>query len=134
MTHLESKEVEIHRSAESVFQFFSDIHNIGLLMPEQVESFTVSGETCTFTIKGMATLGLCYKSKTPNSKVVMTKFEKAPFDFDLSCSIMPTDDNSCRVKIEMDADLNAFLKMMAEKPLTNFLNLLADKYQSLSNA
>jgi len=33
-----------------------------------------------------------------------------------------------------DADLNPFLKMMAEKPLKNFLNLLVSRYCELNNS
>ncbi|MFN8153571.1 MAG: SRPBCC family protein [Bacteroidia bacterium] len=130
MTRLESNKDTIGQSAEQVFQFLTDFHNIGKLMPEQVEQFTVDGDTCKFTIKGMATLGLKYEQKTPNSEVVMVKHEKAPFDLKLICKIEDQGANS-GLQLFFDADLNPFLKMMAEKPLTNFLNLLVAKYKSL---
>ena len=67
MTRIESEKVKINKSAAEVFTFLSSFSNIGSLMPEQVEGFVTEGETCKFTIKGMATLGLKYESKTPNS-------------------------------------------------------------------
>lgn len=134
MTRIESEKAIIQKPAEEVFNFLSEFSNIGHLMPEQVEGFISDGETCKFTIKGMATLGLKYESKTPHSEVVMAKHEKAPFDLKLICRIDPKDNQSSELQLIMDADLNPFLKMMAEKPLTNFLNLLVKKYQSLSNS
>ncbi len=130
MTRLESNKETIGQSAEQVFQFLSDFNNIGKLMPEQVEQFTTEGDTCKFTIKGMATLGLKYEQKTPNSEVVMVKHEKAPFDLKLICKIEEQGAQSA-LQLFFDADLNPFLKMMAEKPLTNFLNLLVSKYKSM---
>ena len=130
MTRLESNKETIGQTAEQVFHFLTDFNNIGKLMPEQVEQFIVDGETCKFTIKGMATLGLKYEQKTPNSEVVMVKHEKAPFDLKLICKI--EDQGSVSgLQLFFDADLNPFLKMMAEKPLTNFLNLLVSKYKSM---
>jgi carbon monoxide dehydrogenase subunit G len=133
MTRLQSESVEVAQTPEQTFNFLSDFGNIGKLMPEQVEQFTTDGATCSFTIKGMATLGLSYANKTPNSEIVMAKNGKAPFDFNLICKIDPgKDEKSSKLQLFLDADLNPFLKMMAEKPLTNFLNLLAQKYSNLS--
>lgn len=130
MTRIESNKETIRQTSKEVFDFLSDFHNIGKLMPEQVEGFTVNGDTCKFTIKGMASLGLKYESRTPNSEVVMTKHEKAPFDLKLICKIEDKGDVS-DLQLFFDADLNPFLKMMAEKPLANFLNLLVAKYKSM---
>jgi carbon monoxide dehydrogenase subunit G len=131
MTRIESEKVLLEQSAKEVFDFLSDFNHVGTLMPEQVEGFTVDGDTCKFTIKGMATLGLKYESKTPNSEVVMVKHEKAPFDLKLICKIDPVGEQQSNLQLFFDADLNPFLKMMAEKPLGNFLNLLVKKYKEL---
>jgi len=131
MTRIESEKVIVNQSAEEIFNFLADFNNLGGLMPEQVEGFTVDGDTCKFTIKGMATLGLKFESKTPYSEIVMAKHEKAPFDLKLICKINSETEKTSNLQLFFDADLNPFLKMMAEKPLTNFLNLLVRKYQSL---
>lgn len=130
MTRIESNKETIRQTAAEVFNFLSDFNNIGRLMPEQVEGFIVEGDTCKFTIKGMASLGLKYESRTPNTEVVMAKHEKAPFDLKLICKIEEKGDHS-DLQLFFDADLNPFLKMMAEKPLANFLNLLVSKYKSM---
>ena len=127
MTTLESKTVLIAQKPESVFNFLSDFRNFGTLMPDQIEGFTTDVNSCSFTIKGMATLGLIFDSKTPNSLVVMKSHGKVPFDFKLNCRISEQGEQS-QLQLTLDAELNPFLKMMAEKPLTNFLNLLVEKY------
>ena len=134
MTRIESESKNIKQSAETIYNFLSDFNNIGKLMPTQVINFETDGTSCKFTIQGMATLGMSYKSKTPNSSVVMTKHEKAPFDFDLICEIKEVNPNESELQLIFDADLNPFLKLMAEKPLKNFLNLLVDRYQEITAA
>lgn len=131
MTRIESKSISVLKNTEAVFAFFSEMPNIGRIMPEQVEKFVSEGDTCHFTIKGMASLGLQFELKNPPSLIVMAHHGKAPFALKLMCEISPIDGEGSTVKLIMEADLNPFLKMVAEKPLTNFLNLLLDRYQSL---
>jgi len=133
MTRIESKKAELQKTPAEVFAFLSDFHNLGALMPEQVEGFTVEGDTCRFSIKGMATLGLRYESKTPDSEVVMVKHGPGPFDLKLICNIEPSVTGGSILRLMFEADLNPFLKMMGEKPLGNFLNLLVDKYAGMNS-
>ncbi len=130
---IESDKVTVNQTSEQLFDFLSDFNNIGKLMPPQVEDWKSDGNSCSFTIKGMATLGMAYETKTPNSEIVIKKEGKAPFDFKLICKIQELSPASAQLQLMFDADLNPMLKMMAEKPLTNFLNLLVHRYAEITN-
>ncbi len=133
MTRIESEKTIINKPAIEVFNFLADFKNIGSLMPSQVVNFETDGDTCKFTIEGMATLGMRYGSKTPNTEIVMSKHEKAPFDFNLICKLNEISNNSTALQLLFDADLNPLLKMMAEKPLKNFINLLLNRYKEIAD-
>lgn len=134
MTRIESHQVTINQTPAEVFNFLSDFNNYRSLMPEQVIDWVSDQQTCSFTIKGMASLGMAIDSTTPNSEIKIKKHGKAPFDFFLTGLISESSNGSAsELKLVFDADLNPFLKMVAEKPLTNFLNLLVDKYASIAN-
>ncbi len=130
MTRLESDKVTVNKTSKEVFDFLSDFNNYERLMPEQVTDWKSTVDECSFTIKGMASLGMKMKEKTPNSSIVIEKNGKAPFDFFLLCNIEDKQAQS-EVQLIFDADLNVMLKMMASKPLTNFLNLLASKLKEI---
>jgi carbon monoxide dehydrogenase subunit G len=130
MTRLESEKVFVEKSSEEIYSFLSDFNNFGKLMPPQVTGWSSTAEECSFTIQGMATLGMKYSAKTPFSHITIIPSGKVPFDFKLYCDIEQAGSGS-EVRLAMDASLNPFLKMMAEKPLTNFLNLLANKLKEL---
>lgn len=102
-------------------------------MPEQVTDWVSDADTCSFNIKGMASLGMAIESKTPDSEIRIRRNGKAPFDFFLVCKIGSTE-NAAQSTLQLlfDADLNPMLKMMAEKPLTNFLNMLVNKFAEIS--
>jgi hypothetical protein len=130
MTRIESNVVTSHLRQQEVYEFLSDLENIGKLMPEQVEHFTVKGDSCTFRIRGMATLGLGYERKTPFNEVVLKSDSSAPFDFLLTAIIGGINGRST-LQLVMDADMNPLIRMMAEKPLGNFLNMLVAKFSDL---
>jgi carbon monoxide dehydrogenase subunit G len=134
MTRIESEQVVLEQNPESAFNFLSDFNNFRQLMPEQVTDWVSDRDTCSFNIKGMASLGMAIESRTPNSEIRITKNGKAPFDFKLICEISPdASPSKSRLRLYFDADLNPMLKMMAEKPLTNFLNLLVNRYRDISS-
>ena len=103
-------------------------------MPEQVTDWVSDSDTCSFNIKGMASLGMAMESRTPNSQVKIRKNGKAPFDFFLTCEIGPLGTDQSTLKLYFDADLNPMLKMMAQKPLANFLNLLVHCFRDITSA
>jgi carbon monoxide dehydrogenase subunit G len=129
MTRLESDKVTIDKPAQQVYNFLSDFNNFGHLMPEQVTDWQSTGDECSFTIKGMAELGMKIVEKIPYSSIKIER-TKAPFDFTLTASIGDKGTQS-EVQLAFDADLSPMLKMMASKPLTNFLNLLVNKLKEV---
>ncbi|MBP6334820.1 MAG: SRPBCC family protein [Bacteroidia bacterium] len=130
MTKIESDTVTVSKSAQDIFNFLGNFNNFQKLMPEQVTNWQSTEEECSFTIAGMASLGMKIQEKTPNSLIRVIRHGKAPFDFFLNCHIEDKGTESA-VQLSFDADLNPMLKMMAVKPLTNFLNLLVNKLKDL---
>lgn len=131
MTRIESEQVTVNQPQEEMFRFLSDFNNYESLMPEQVADWISDENTCSFTIKGMTSLGMAISEKIPNSEIRIRKNGKAPFDFFLICMIgKGHTENESTLQLYFDADLNPFLKMMAEKPLKNFLNMLVSRYKA----
>jgi carbon monoxide dehydrogenase subunit G len=131
MATFRSEQVTIARSDGFVFGFLTDFNNFLKLMPPQVTDWKSDGESCSFNIQNMATLGMRYKDKTPDSHIFIKSDGKVPFDFDLQCFIENNGDQSCRAILEFNADLNPMLKMIASKPLENFINILAQKLKEI---
>ncbi len=130
MTRIESPAAEVQKSAAEIFNFLSDFNNMQKLMPEQVVDWKSSTEECSFTIKGMLSLGMKYAGKVPNSLIEIIPNGKVPFNFKLICTIEDKGASSV-TRLTMEADLNPFLKMMAEKPLNNFVNMLAERFKGI---
>ena len=130
MTQLQSDKVVLNKTAKEVFDFLSDFNNYQRLMPEQVVDWKSTADECSFTIKGMGSLGMKIVEKHPDTSVIIHKHGKAPFDFKLHCNIVNLP-SQCEVQLVFDADLNPMLQLVASKPLTNFLNILASRLKDL---
>lgn len=131
MTNFQSPEITIKRSTEDVFTFLSDFRNFEKLMPEQVINWQASEDQCSFTIKGMADLAMHMGEKRPNDFIRYESEGKSPIGFNLEFSIVELQGNASKVSVELKANLNPMLKMMASRPLKNFVNILADKLKEV---
>lgn len=131
LTKIESEKVEISNSAQNVFNYLTDFNNFQKLMPPQVTNWQSTAEECSFTINGMATIGMKIVEKTPFSNITISSHGKVPFEFKLFILISEKDAANCTGQINFESDLNPMLKMMVEKPLGNFFNLLAQKMKDI---
>ena len=131
LTKIESEIVEINNSAENIFTYLTDFKNFEKLMPSQVTGWTATSEECSFTIKGMATIGMKIIEKTPFKKISINSNGKVPFEFQLYIFITEKDATNSVGQIVFESDLNPMLKMMVVKPLGNFFNILAHKMKDI---
>ncbi len=127
MLKIEPEPALVKKSASFVFAYLSDFNNYKELMPEQAANWVSTTENCSFTIQGIATLALKFENKIPETEIHIVKDGKAPFDFKISEFINQVGEET-EVKLIMTADVNPFVKMMAEKPLTNFMESIRRKF------
>lgn len=131
MTTFDSEQVNIARDSNLIFEFLSDFNNFESFMPPQVTDWKSDSDHCSFNIQNMATLGMRYQLKEPFNHIVIVSEGKSPFKFDLQCFLIEKGQASTDVRLQLNADLNMMLKMVASKPLTNFVNILAHKIKEV---
>ena len=131
LTKLQSDKVEINNSAENIFNYLSDFRNFEKLMPQQVTNWEATPDECSFTLNGMATIGMKIIEKVPSSKITISSNGKVPFEFKLVVQIDKTGENTCVGQLLFESELNPMIKMMVEKPLGNFFNVLAQKMKDI---
>jgi len=101
-------------------------------MPPQVTDWQSDTEHCSFNIQNMATLGMRYDVKKEYNHIGIISEGKSPFDFNLQCYLKEKEDGSTDLWLQLNADLNMMLKMIASRPLANFVNILAHKIKEVS--
>ena len=127
METFKSPEVIVNRSAKDFFIKIGDLNNLKEIIPSSIKDFESTETTCSFKMKGMPALNLELFEKTPFSKISLSaKGSQVPFSLD--CIISDKGDQ-CQARLEINAELNMMMKMMLEKPLTQFLDVLARKIE-----
>ena len=129
MATFTSPEIIVNRSAEDFFIKIGDLNNLKEIMPSSIKDFESTETTCSFKMKGMPTLNLEIGEKTPFSKISLTS-KGSQVSFSLECFITEKGDQ-CQARLEINAELNMMMKMMLEKPLTEFLDVLANKMEKV---
>ena len=135
MTSIKSQESLVDKPQEALFHFLSDMNNLQSLMPSQVTDWKSNETECSFKVTGLTGIALKIKASEPFSLIRYSETGKMPFAFELKAHFKPneTDPSKTWASLSFEADLNPMLKMMVEKPLTNFINLLASRLPDLAS-
>jgi len=131
MTEFKSETRSIQQNDLVVYNFLEDFNNFEKLMPEQVINWQSTKDNCSFTIKGMADLAMRIDHKEEPGLIKYASEGKSPFDFDLRFTMTASQEDICQVEAVFAAELNPMIKMVASRPLQNFVNLLVDKLKEL---
>ena len=130
MTHIESDKVTIKTTPKEAFDFVLNMNNILELLPqEKVENWKGGEDSCSFTIKGLAGIGMKRESSEEPVKITIVSHGKNPFDFTMNVLIRELTENESEAFLEFDDNMNMMIEMMAKGPLTNLFNIMVNKLQ-----
>ena len=129
MTNFNSPEVDVNLNAEALFNKLSNLNNLQSILPSQITDFESKEESCSFKMGGMPKITLVIAEKTPHCKIIL-QAENSQIPFSLECNISENGKKSKAI-LEVNAELNMMMKMMMQKPLTNFLNAAAKGLEKL---
>lgn len=124
---IDSTKVLVNASQQTVFEFLQDSTNLFHLLPQdKITDWKASNTECSFKVQGGVTITLIQNGSEGAEKLFMKSGEKSPFPFNLTIHTIAQGDQT-EGYIAFDGEVNMFLKMMVEKPLTNLFNYMSDK-------
>ena len=131
-TKIESRTGIIKSPSSRVYAFMSNFNNFGLLIPkDKVKDWQSTEDHCSFTVDGIGKAGLRIIEKEPNALVKITGEEGSKLDFTFWIQLKEVSEMDTRIKLTIKADLNPMIKMMATKPLQNFVDTLVDQLEKI---
>lgn len=126
---IDSTKVEVNASAKNIFAFLKDANNLIHLLPQDnISDFKATASECSFKVQGGIVITLVQNGGEEPNKLFLKSGEKSPFPFTLTIHIDEINGKS-NGYIAFDGEVNMFLKMMVEKPLTNLFNYMSEKLQ-----
>jgi len=129
----------IEHSQESVYNYLSDLKNIGPFFNEytlaqisqQFQKVNITGVSCdndtiTLNIAQVGDVGLEVVERESPKMVKITGTGKIPFELYLWIQILPVNSIQCKVRLTIHAHLNVMMKMMVGKKMQEGINKLAE--------
>jgi carbon monoxide dehydrogenase subunit G len=133
MLAVESKSGIAKGNPETVFNYISDFRNFsGLLPGDRLNNLQITREKIIFDIQGLGTVGLEIQGKQPWSMLTVGPSKDSSTDFTFIIHIKEAGKDLSAVKLNLTANLNMFLEMMARNPLQQFVDLMIDKLSEVN--
>ena len=133
MAKFESTIREINYPQQNVYNLLSDLSNIEKIkdrLPEdKIKDLTFDENSISISSPMGAVKLNIIKREEPTS--IKFETEQSPLAFNLWIQILPVDENSCKMKLTIKAELNPFIKGMVSKPLQDGLEKVADLLQMI---
>jgi len=129
MVNFTSPKVNVNLSAKNLYNKLTDLNNLVDILPSNISEFQSTTNSCSFNIGHLPKIHLKISQKIPNSKIIY-KAKDSKIPFTLECNIFE-ESNITKVVLEINAKLNMMMKMMLEKPLSNFLDYTSQKLSKL---
>jgi hypothetical protein len=125
LSYYESRTGTLSCTSKEVYDFVTDIRNFEQFIPGgTINSWKAESDSCSFSVSMVGTINVRIISKTPYDKVIFNGDALKKNDFSLVLNITNSRSDAAEVKILLEAELNPVLKMMAEKPIIQFLEIL----------
>ena len=133
MAKFESTIREINYPQQNVYNLLSDLSNIEKIkdrLPEdKIKDLTFYENSISISSPmGAVKLNIIEREEPTSIKF---ETEQSPLAFNLWIQILPVDENSCKMKLTIKAELNPFIKGMVSKPLQDGLEKVADLLQMI---
>ncbi len=125
ISYFESRSGKLTCTAEEAFIFVTDIRNFERFIPQEtINNWQAEKESCSFSVSMLGTVSFRLGEKEMFKKVVYNGDALKKNDFSLVLHFIEKHKNPPEVKISLNADLDPMLKLMAAKPISQFLEML----------
>lgn len=134
LSYFESRPGKLTCTAEELFRFVTDIRNFERFIPAgTISSWNAEKESCSFSVSMVGTVTLRLAEKMEYTRVVYAGDALKKNDFSLTLNISDNVKNPAEVRVRLSADLNPMMKMMASKPIQQFLEMIINEMEGFKD-
>lgn len=131
LSNYESRSGNLSCTSREVFDFVTDIRNFEQFIPGgAINNWQSESDTCSFSVSMVGTISVRIEKKEPYNKVIFRGDALKENDFSMILKINDSSDNTAEVKVMLEAELNPMLKMVANKPIIQFLEKLITEMEN----
>jgi hypothetical protein len=126
----ESRTGKLSCRPSDVFNFITDIRNFEQFIPPgNINNWQASSDSCSFQVPPIGKVSINLTEKNPYSFVAYSGDALQKNDFKLFVHIAENERKLADIRLNLTAELNPFLKMIASGPIENFLERLISEME-----
>jgi carbon monoxide dehydrogenase subunit G len=131
ISYYESRPGKLSCSPEEAFTFITDLRNFKRFVREgAISNWNAERESCSFSASMIGTVKVRLTDKEAGKKVVFQGDALSKNDFTINVDLSGNSPETAELKLSLSASLNPFMKMMAEKPIRQFLDMLIKEIEA----
>jgi len=130
LSYFESRSGKLTCNSEEFFVFMTDIRNFERFIPKNsITNWNAEKEVCSFSVSMLGTVTIRLAQKEKFTKVVFNGDSLKKNDFSLTLDFSNGSGSQANIRAVLNADLNPMMKMMAAKPIGQFLEMLINEME-----
>jgi hypothetical protein len=130
ISNFESRTGILTCNAEDLYNFVTDIRNFQRFVPKgTINDWNAEKEACSFSVSMIGTVNLRLGEKEKYNLVAYSGDALKKNDFSFILNIADNGKDPSEVKVSLKADLNPMMKIMATKPISQFLEMLISEME-----
>lgn len=130
----ESRTGRISCDPITAFDFLTDLRNFKRFIPgNSINNLVLEADSCSFRVDMLGTVKIIISEKVRPGKIVYSGVVPQVKDFSMSVSIMDNPPVTSDVKLNISAEINPFLKMMAAEPIRKMLEKIIDEMEKFKD-
>ena len=127
MQEYTSKQIQILRPAEQIYQLISRFDNLTPVLQGRVDDWQATEDRCSFKAKGFGVTLVMAERVEP--KHVKITGEGVPMDFAFWVQLHKVSDTDTRLRLVLHTELNMMMKMLIGSKSQGALDQIADGLQ-----
>lgn len=130
LSHYQSRTGKVSATPAEVFAFITDLRNFKSFVNEgTISGWHAEKESCSFSVSMLGTVSVRLIEKEISSKVIYQGDALSRNDFTINVNISGRPAEPAEVNISLSASLNPVMKMMADKPIRQFMETLMQEIE-----
>ena len=128
--NFESRIGKLSCTPADIFNFITDIRNFEQFIPTgNINNWQASSDSCSFQVPPIGKASVNLTEKNPYSFVAYSGDALQKNDFKLYVHITVDERELAEIRLNLTAELNPFLKMVASGPIENLLEKLISEME-----
>ena len=134
ISNYESRQGSLKCEANKAYAFITDFRNFGAFAKNNnIADWQADKESCSFNVAMLGAVSVKLTEKEESSKVVYQGIAAGNIDFTVTVQLNDIDLESSKLRVNLSAYFNPIMKMMADKPVRMFLDMLISEIENFEN-